>query len=92
MSFAGHVYDMIRRNKEDREALKRLRNRSRDMRERYMDGKSSMPGISAEEFEEIDRQVKEREQGEKNYFFRAKLVMLCFAVGLLLLVWLISSL
>lgn len=92
MSFAGHVYDMIRRNKEDREALKRLRNRSRDMRERYMDGKSSLPDISAEEFEEIDRQVKEREQGEKNYFFRAKLVMLCFAVGVLLLVWLISSL
>ncbi len=92
MSFAGHVYDMIRRNKEDREALKRLRNRSRDMRERYMDGKSLLPDISAEEFEEIDRQVKEREQGEKNYFFRAKLVMLCFAVGVLLLVWLISSL
>lgn len=92
MSFAGHVYDMIRRNKEDREALKRLRNRSRDMRERCMDGKSSLPDISVEEFEEIDRQVKEREQGEKNYFFRAKLVMLCFAVGVLLLVWLISSL
>lgn len=92
MSFAGHVYDMIRRNKEDREALKRFRNRSRDMRERYMDGKSSLPDISAEEFEEIDRQVKEREQGEKNYFFRAKLVILCFAVGVLLLVWLISSL
>lgn len=92
MSFAGHVYDMIRRNKEDREALKRLRNYSRDMRERYMDGKSLLPDISAEEFEEIDRQVKEREQGEKYYFFRAKLVMLCFAVGVLLLVWLISSL
>lgn len=51
-----------------------------------------LPDISAEEFEEIDRQVKEREQGEKYYFFRAKLVMLCFAVGVLLLVWLISSL
>lgn len=90
MSFAGHVFDMIRRNKEDREALKRLRNRSKDMRERYMGGNSSLPDISAEEFEEIDRQVKEREQQEKSYFFRTRLLILCIALVILLLVWLIK--
>lgn len=92
MSFAGHVYDMMRRNKEDREALKRLRSRSRDMRERYLGGNYPLPDVSAEELEEIKQQTIEREKGEKNYFFRVKLWILFVALGLLLSVWLIKSL
>lgn len=92
MSFAGHVYDMIRRNKEDREALKRLRDRTKDMRERYWGGKYPLPDISAEELEEINRQMQEREEKERNDFFRAKLWMFCIAIGVLLVVWLITSL
>lgn len=35
MSFAGHVYDMIRRNKEDREKLRQLRKHEVDGRVTY---------------------------------------------------------
>ncbi len=35
MSFAGHVFDMIRRNKEDREKLSQLRGKGKDMRTKY---------------------------------------------------------
>ena len=53
MSFAGHVFDMIRRNKEDREKLSQLRGKGKDMRTKYS---SHIPDISVEEYEKINQQ------------------------------------
>lgn len=73
MSFAGHVFDMIRRNKEDREMLNRLRGRNNDSRTAYT---SHIPDISAEEFDRINHQIKERERTEQRYLFRTRLIFL----------------
>lgn len=54
MSFAGHVFDMIRRNKEDREKLDQLRGRGKDARSRYS---SHIPDISAEEYDRDRKSV-----------------------------------
>lgn len=83
MSFAGHVYDMIRRNKEDREKLRQLRKHGVDGRVTYS---SRIPHISVEEFEQIKEQTKERERQEKRYFYRIALLLLCAALAILLCV------
>lgn len=81
MSFAGHVFDMIRRNKEDREMLKQLRGRGKDARRKYT---SSIPDITADEFDKINQQLKKREQQERSYIFRTKLLIISIAILLLL--------
>ena len=86
MRFAGHVFDMIRRNKEDREMLRQLRDRGKDTRAKYA---SQLPDISAEEFDRINRQVKEREQDEQKYFLQIKYVILLAALAAFILLWII---
>ena len=86
MSFAGYVFDMIRRNKEDREMLRQLRDRGKDTRAKYA---SQLPDISAEEFDRINRQVKEREQDEQKYFLQIKYVILLAALAAFILLWII---
>ena len=86
MSFAGHVFDMIRRNKEDREMLRQLRDRGKDTRAKYA---SQLPDISAEEFDRINRQVKEREQDEQKYFLQIKYVILLATLAAFILLWII---
>lgn len=86
MSFAGFVFDMIRRNKEDREALERIRERSKDAAKNY---KSSLPDITPEEQGEIMLQTKEREEQEQKYHFRATLLIFGIAFITALLLWLI---
>ena len=86
MSFAGHVFDMIRRNKEDREMLRQLRDREKDTRAKYA---SQLPDISAEEFDRINRQVKEREQDEQKYFLQIKYVILLASLAAFILLWII---
>lgn len=86
MSFAGHVFDMIRRNKENREMLSQLRDRGKDTHAKYS---SQIPDISAEEFDRINRQVKEREQDEQKYFSQIKYVILIAALAAIILLWII---
>lgn len=76
MSFSGHVFDMIRRNKEDRQNLKRIRERSKESSGKYH---SSLPDISAEEFEKIQQQTKEKEGLEARRYFRG-LLLFCLLI------------
>ena len=73
MSFAGHVFDMIRRNKEDREKLKQIRKHTINDRINYT---SRIPDISAEEFEEIRKNTKEREAQQEKYISQTTLLIL----------------
>lgn len=84
MSFAGHVFDMIRRNKEDREKLRELRERSANDRTKYT---SRIPDISEKEYKVILQQTKEREKQEQKYFFRMRLLIL----GILLIIVVLAA-
>lgn len=83
MSFAGHVFDMIRRNKENREMLDRLRGQSREAKTSYA---TRLPDTTAEEMEAINRQIKQREERERRYVFRLKIGIVSLAVVLAALV------
>lgn len=84
MSFAGHVFDMIRRSKEYRDVRNLRRSRAKDSRMRYT---SHIPDITADEFERIRQQTKERELQEQHYILRTTWIILsiCAVVVVLLL-------
>lgn len=84
MSFAGHVFDMIRRSKEDRQYLKNFRNRTKEGKDPY---KSRVPDISVEEFEEIKRQTKEKKERDERYF--RKMMFIVITASLLILLFLV---
>lgn len=86
MSFAGHVFDMIRRNKEDREKLDQLRGRGKDSRSRYS---FHIPDISAEEYDQINLQLKEREKQELLYQTKVKYIVLGGVVVVIIILWII---
>lgn len=87
MSFAGHVFDMIRRNKEDREKLDQLRGRGKDSRSRYS---SHIPDISVEEYDRINQQLKEREKEEMIYQAKVKYILLGCVIVVIIVLWIIS--
>lgn len=89
MSFAGHVFDMIRRNKEDREKLSQLRGKGKDMRTKYS---SHIPDISVEEYEKINQQLKERERDEQTYISRIKRFISAAIIAIIMLSWVIIKL
>ena len=89
MSFAGHVFDMIRRNKEDREKLSQLRGKGKDMRTKYS---SHIPDISVEEYEKINQQIKESETNEQIYISRIKLFALAAIIAIVMLSWILFKL
>ena len=89
MSFAGHVFDMIRRNKEDREKLSQLRGKGKDMRTKYS---SHIPDISVEEYEKINQQLKERKRNEQIYISRIKLFALAAIIAIVMLSWILFKL
>lgn len=86
MSFAGHVFDMIRRNKEDREKLDQLRGRGKDSRSRYS---SHIPDISVEEYDRINQQLKEREKEELLYQAKVKYLIGGIAIVIVVVLWII---
>lgn len=81
MSFAGHVLDMIRRDKEDRALRQQARENSKEARKRYIGGNDSYEDspVTLEEFERINRELKERDKQEKRYYFRVLLLFTIFA-------------
>lgn len=86
MSFAGHVYDMIRRNKENRELLEVRRERYKATRKKMSESSSpsSLPPVTPEEFGRIDRELKEKRNHEQKYALQMKILFL--GIGLLALV------
>ena len=86
MSFAGHVFDMIRRNKEDRVKLDQLRGRGKDSRSRYS---SHILDISVEEYNRINQQLKEREKEELLYQTKVKYILLGCVIVIIIVLWII---
>nr|WP_302831314.1 hypothetical protein [uncultured Bacteroides sp.] len=68
MSFAGFVFDMIRRDKENRDLRNIRRERLNGRLDKMYEGHNGMPqNTTAEDMEEIVKQTKKRERSEQNY-------------------------
>ena len=71
MSFSGFVFDMIRRNKENRDLLTLRRERMKDL----------------QELEKIEKATREKEKAETQYYLRATLIFLTVTAILALILW-----
>lgn len=89
MSFAGHVYDMIRRNKENREMLELRRDRHKDRLKKMTEGASSgdLPDLTPAEWERIQRGLKKKSGQEQAYALRMKILFLGIGILVVVLVW-----
>lgn len=90
MSFSGFVFDMIRRNKENRELLTLRRERMRDLQGKlYRKGSPQHPNVTLEELEKIEKATREKEKAETQYYFRTTIIFLAVMAVLAILLWLI---
>ena len=89
MSFAGHVLDMIQRDKQNREMMKYRRNRMKENKHKVYAKKTSSfnTNISSEELESIIKNKKERELDEERHFLFSKILLLGIVVIVLLLIF-----
>lgn len=63
MSFSGFVFDMIRRNKENRDLLTLRRERMKDLQGKmYRKGTLQNPNVTLEELEKIEKATREKEK------------------------------
>ena len=88
MSFSGFVFDMIRRNKENRDLLTLRRERMKDLQGKmYRKGTLQNPNVTLEELEKIEKATREKEKAEIQYYLRATLIFLTVTAILALILW-----
>ncbi len=90
MSFSGFVFDMIRRNKENRDLLNLRRERAKDHQSKmYKNSSLENSHITIEELEKIEKATQEKEKQDRRYYFRYLLIFfLCgITIMLILLIW-----
>lgn len=88
MSFSGFVFDMIRRNKENRDLLTLRRERMKDLQGKmYRQGTLQNPNVTLEELEKIEKSTREKEKAETQYYLRATLIFLTVTAILALILW-----
>ena len=77
MSFAGFVFDMIRRDKENRD-LRNLRKERLDSRlDKMYKGHNNIPrNTTAEDMKKIQQQTARKEKAELNYSTKMTLIIL----------------
>lgn len=85
MGFAGHVLEMIRRDKAYRDQRNLRRSKAKQHRQMYVGSGAPPPSVTAEELEHINRQTKMREAEQERYFIRMTLIVLAGLVVVTLL-------
>lgn len=77
MSFAGFVFDMIRRDKENRSLRNLRRERLNSRLDKMHKGHGSMPSnTTVEELKKIQQQTAKKEKAELKYSTRMTLIIL----------------
>lgn len=93
MSFAGFVFDMIRRDKENRSMRNLRRERLNNRLDKLHDGRTGMPqNTTAEDMQKIARQTAKREKSELRYSTRMTLAVIgiCIILASILVVFFVK--
>ncbi|WP_455591018.1 hypothetical protein [Bacteroides sp.] len=87
MSFAGFVFDMIGRNKANRDLLNLRRERRKELLGKMCKTEESRSdlNITLAEFERIQKQTKEKQRQEQNLKFRNTCIFLALVVAVFFL-------
>ena len=90
MSFAGHVWDMIRRMEDNRKMLKQHRERQQMVREAHAGGgETASRAMSLEAWERMEAGVAEHAEGDRRYALRVVGWIAGGSAAVLLLLWLL---
>lgn len=86
MSFAGHIYDMLRRDKENRELRQNLRDRLKTDRDssigKYQD---CYKDITPEKIDHIKNELKKKSKQDEYKMMQYLVIFLLIGIGLILL-------
>lgn len=78
MSFSGFVFDMIRRDKENRDMRNLRRERHNERLGKIHKGRMGMPqNTTAEDLKEIAKLTTKKEQSEQRYHSKMTMIILC---------------
>lgn len=95
MGTLGCINDMMRRDKENRELRYRNRERMNETRNRLIEVKkrqsSRSPSEAIERMEKIAQQTLEREQLERQSFFRGAVFFILLVLGISVIVLLVIA-
>lgn len=89
MSFSGFVFDMISRDRQNRDLRNLRRERYNERRRRILGEAGKNPiKVTVEELDRIDKQTKAKERDEQKYMLRMALVILgiCVCMVVILLI------
>ena len=86
MSFAGFVFDMIRRDKENRNLRLLRRERLNERLDKMYKGHGMPRNTTAEDMEKITRLTRQKEYSEQRYTVRMMLIIMGICI-LLRLYW-----
>lgn len=86
MSFAGFVFDMIRRDKENRDLRNLRRERQGDRLGKLYGGQGMPQNTTAEDMEKIARLTRRKERSEQKYTTGMMLIIIgiCIAIASIL--------
>lgn len=84
MSFAGHVFDMIRRYKENRQVIGRHREDAKDRVKRSISSRKPYRewNVTAEDLGKIKKETEAKKQSEQRYFAWVMVIVLALAVAI----------
>lgn len=89
MSFSGFVFDMIGRDKANKELLRLRRERRKELSGKIGKSGETHPElkVTLAEFERIQRETKEKERQERNYYLRYSCLFLAVMALFALVAW-----
>lgn len=95
MGTLGCINDMLKRDKENRDLRKIGRERMKETRNRLLrlqHTSDNIPNIRPEELDKIERQNREKEEQDRKYFLKTKLLFIGTTLIAILLLWSILTL
>lgn len=85
MSFAGHIHDMIRRDKENRELRKNLRGRMKANQKGIIGSYRNCDHVAPEELDKIRKGLKEKSLWDENRMGKEFVIFLLAGIVIILL-------
>ena len=91
MSSIGHVLDMVRRDKENRELRKKFGNRKHDANQHVLKSRKNVKDISLSEVENIRADIEKKSKEDENVMSKNIMIVLLGSVVVVIISFFILS-
>ena len=91
MSSIGHVLDMVRRDKENRELRKKFGNKNSIQNQQVLKSRKKVQNISLSEIENIRTNVEKKKKDDDNIMSKSMMIMIVGCVVIVVILFFIMS-